>query len=97
MNFNGDCSAQDMARELKLVSLEPSENEDSEFGIKIILSSANETATQNVRQHHFLQPAPNSRRRGDKRGGNARSKSHPPLPPRFPFLSEPWQWRVQIS
>ncbi len=42
-------------------------------------------------------PAPNSGRRGDKRGGNARFKSRPPLPPRFPLISEPWQWRVQIS
>ncbi len=28
-------------------------------------------------------PAPNSRRRGDKRGGNARSKSRPPSRPDF--------------
>jgi hypothetical protein len=41
-------------------------------------------------------PAPNSGRRGDKRGGNARSKSRPPpLPPRFIFLSKPWQFSVR--
>jgi hypothetical protein len=43
-------------------------------------------------------PAPNSGRRGDKQSGNSSSKSHPPpLLPRFLFLPEPWQWRVQIS
>jgi hypothetical protein len=42
-------------------------------------------------------PAPNSGRRGDKRGGNTRSKSCPPLPPRFLFLPKPWQWYLQIS
>jgi hypothetical protein len=39
-------------------------------------------------------PAPNSGRRGNKQSGNAHSKS---LPPGFLFLSEPWQWHVQIS
>ncbi len=33
---NGDCSAQDRSRELKLVSLEPPENFDSEYVFKII-------------------------------------------------------------
>jgi hypothetical protein len=42
-------------------------------------------------------PAPSSGRRGDKRGSNARSKSHPPLPPRFLFFPKPWQWHLQIS
>jgi hypothetical protein len=42
-------------------------------------------------------PAPNSGRRGDERGSNACFKSCPPLPLRFLFVSEPWQWRVQIS
>jgi hypothetical protein len=37
-------------------------------------------------------PAPNSGRRGNKRNGNARSKSHPPA--RFLFLSKPWQWHL---
>jgi hypothetical protein len=40
-------------------------------------------------------PASNSRRRGNKRGSNTRFKSHPPLLPRFLFISEPWQWHVQ--
>jgi hypothetical protein len=34
-NSNGDCLAQDRPRELKLVSLEPSVNEKSEYLIKI--------------------------------------------------------------
>jgi hypothetical protein len=42
-------------------------------------------------------PTPNSGRRGNKRGGNARSKSRPPLPPRFLFVPKPWQWHLQIS
>jgi hypothetical protein len=41
-------------------------------------------------------PAPSSRKRGDKRGGNTRPKSRPP-PSIFSLLSEPWQWHVQIS
>jgi hypothetical protein len=42
-------------------------------------------------------PAPNSGRRGDKRGGNARSKSRPPSRPDFYLISKPWQWHLQIS
>jgi hypothetical protein len=34
-------------------------------------------------------PAPSSGKRGDKRGGNARPKSHPPFPPRFSLISKP--------
>jgi hypothetical protein len=38
-------------------------------------------------------PAPHSGKRGDKRSGNTRSKSRPP-PPRFLFVSKPWQWHL---
>jgi hypothetical protein len=41
-------------------------------------------------------PAPSGGKRGNKRSGNARPKSHP-LPARLLFLSKPWQWRVYIS
>jgi hypothetical protein len=30
-------------------------------------------------------------------GAVAPAQKSPPLPPRFPFISEPWQWHVQIS
>jgi hypothetical protein len=36
-------------------------------------------------------PAPSSGKRGDT------SQKSPPLPPRFPLFSNPWQWHVQIS
>jgi hypothetical protein len=39
-------------------------------------------------------PAPHSRKRGDKRSGNARSKSRPPSRPDFLFVSKPWQWHL---
>jgi hypothetical protein len=35
---NSDCSAQIRSRELKLVSLKPPENEDSEYFVKIVLT-----------------------------------------------------------
>jgi hypothetical protein len=35
---NSDCSAQVRSRELKLVSLKPPENEDSEHFVKIVLT-----------------------------------------------------------
>ncbi len=39
-------------------------------------------------------PAPSNGKRGDKRSGNARLKKSLPFPPRFLFLSKPWQWCV---
>jgi hypothetical protein len=55
MALNRDCLAQDRPRELKLVSLELSEKEDSEYVIKIVFLclQVNEVAIQNVLQNIF--------------------------------------------
>ncbi len=55
--FNDNCSAQDKCRVPKLVWLEPSDHENSEYVKKIFSSiSVNRTVIQNVWRHHFLQP-----------------------------------------
>jgi hypothetical protein len=54
---NDDFSAQNRPRDLKMVSLEPSGNKDSEYDSENCSSlPVNETETQNVWQHHFPEP-----------------------------------------
>jgi hypothetical protein len=55
MPLNNDSSAHKRCREPKLVWLELSGHEDSEYVRKKFLS-VNETAVQNIWQHNFLQP-----------------------------------------
>jgi hypothetical protein len=63
-----DCSAQKRPRELKLVSLELSENEDSEYVCKIFLARLYmKIVMQNVQQHLF-----------SKAAGERRSETHWP-------------------